>query len=190
MRDPTRQGGVFPTLFCAECSRQPSRGTAGTLEAQQTCASGRAWMKQIPVEMMIKSTSFDTVRDMETCPLPRLWTGWQHLRLETKLTRQRRYSAAGLAAPRFLYPQTGFHCRLGLPPAEPCHAQANPRWLRAQGSSQIRLRVNPQNLVEARNAHSAWPLLKANYSARADNKLCFCCAEGDEKLVVLNTGDP
>ena len=31
LRDPTRQGGVVPTLFCAGCSRQRSRCTAGTL---------------------------------------------------------------------------------------------------------------------------------------------------------------
>ena len=43
LRDPTRQGGVVPTLCCAECGRQSSRGTAGTLETQQTCASARAW---------------------------------------------------------------------------------------------------------------------------------------------------
>ena len=28
LRDPTRQGGVVPTLFCAGCGRQRSRGTA------------------------------------------------------------------------------------------------------------------------------------------------------------------
>ena len=42
LRDPTRQGGVVPTRCCAGCGRQRSRGTAGTLETQQTCASVRA----------------------------------------------------------------------------------------------------------------------------------------------------
>ena len=36
LRDPTRQGGVVPTVFCAGCGRRRSRGTAGTMETQQT----------------------------------------------------------------------------------------------------------------------------------------------------------
>ena len=64
LRDPTRQGGVVPTLFCAGCSRQRSRCIAGTLAVRASAMVCCTYASALNADGSLRS--FGAERDKHT----------------------------------------------------------------------------------------------------------------------------